>query len=277
MHHAGVAKFAIGEIVFVPATKMPSPSDYAYALVQRTVLAQNNRSITVDNGAGGQVSVASRLAHRSAGLGVCVVRVGDFGSEQTLLDPLAQSVFHFLKLLIEDNDARLVALRTLTELDDVWSRDHGGISHVILIGHGSAPTNTKMKIVGDGGEISGGALASRLENLAPASAPKTFVSLGCYTGRAAFARDFSKNRICRDFIGPKDDVHGAAASQFCQTLLSEHFLDGREIPYAYNRAAQSAAGGRVFRRWRNGRLRARTGEWPTVYRTVYRTVGFDCN
>jgi hypothetical protein len=250
-----VAKFGIGEEVFVPATKLANPNAQSYALVRKTVLEQDNRSVVVDDGAGGRVSIASRLAHKPVGLGVLLLRLGDFGSEHTLLDPLATSVFQFLKMLIEDNDARYYGLRTLTELDHVWSREHGGCSHVVVIGHGTGKTGTKLAIVGDVGEISASDLAARLEGLAPDTAPKTFVSLCCWTGRAEFAKPFSHSAICSDFIGPRDDVHGAAASQFCQSFLSELFLDGREVPYAYNRAAQSAVGGRVFRRWRDGRLR----------------------
>ena len=250
-----VAKFEIGEEVFVPATKLANPNAQSYALVRRSVLEQDNRSVVVDDGRGGRVSIASRLAHRPAGLGVLLLRLGDFGSEHTLLDPLATSVFQFLKMLIEDNDARYYALRTLTELDHVWSSEQSGCSHVVLIGHGTGRTDTKLAIFGDAGEIGASDLTTRLERLASDTTPKTFLSLCCWTGRAEFAKPFSRSAVCRDFIGPRDDVHGAAASQFCQSFLSELFLDGREVPYAYNRAAQSAVGGRVFRRWRDGRLR----------------------
>jgi hypothetical protein len=216
----------------------------------RVVLAQQQRKIRVDDGAGGTVDIASRLVH-PASLGFLVLKVGDMSTEATLLDPLARSVLQFLRLLVPDNDVRAVSIRTLLELDVHWAAYHAATSHVVLVGHGS---ETSITFVGDE-PVAGDALARRLENLAPQSRPKTFVSLACLTGRAGFAKPFSENAICRDFIGPFQSVHGAAASQFCQRLLAEHLLDGVEIPFAYARAARGLEGGRRFRRWRNGELK----------------------
>src|SRR5206468_2383283 len=117
-------------------------------------------------------------------------------------------------------------------------------------GHGTAKS---MQFVGDGA-ISGKGLAARLCQLAPNTRPKTFVSLACLTGRADFAKAFSESPICRDWIGPFQSVHGAAASQFCQALFTEHLLAGTEIPYAYAKAAKAVMNGRGFRRWRDGVL-----------------------
>lgn len=243
-------KFEIGDQVLVPATRLAEPDQQPYALMPRVVLAQDERSVRVDDGTGGTVEIASRLVHSSS-LGFLVLRVGDLNTEPTLLDPLATSVLQFLRLLVPDNDVRGVSLRTLAELDVHWTTYHGTTSHVVMIGHGS---ETSLAFVGDG-PITGGDLAARLNAIAPQSSPKTFISLACLTGRAGFARPFSQNRICRDLIAPFQSVHGAAASQFCQRLLAEHLLDGREIPYAYARAAKGLAGSKRFRRWRKGTQR----------------------
>jgi hypothetical protein len=242
--------FAVGEHVLVPAAQLPSPETQPFALMQRTVLAQNLRSIRVEDGAGGTVDVASRLVH-PATLGFLVLKIGDLNTETTLLDPLSRSILQFLRLLLPDQDVRSISLRTLHELDAHWTTYHSGTSHVVLVGHGSA---TSIGFV-DGGPVAGDVLASRLEQLAPNTSPKTFVSLACLTGRAGFAKPFSENPICRDFIGPFQSVHGAAASQFCQRLFAEHLLEGVEMPFAYARAAKGLEGGRRFRRWRNGELK----------------------
>jgi hypothetical protein len=250
-----VPSFAVGESVLVPAACLPDPDAQPYALVPRTVLAQVQRKVRVDDGVGGTVEVASRLVHRAT-IGFLVLRIGDLSTEVTLLDPLARSVLQFLRLLVPDEDVRSVSLRTLHELDVHWSAYHGATSHVILIGHGSA---TSISFI-DGGAVAGDVLAGRLEQLAPNTHPKTFVSLACLTGRAGFAKAFSKNPICRDFIGPFQSVHGAAASRFCQRLLAEHLLEGVEIPFAYARAAKGLEGGRRFRRWRDGSLKTIAAE-----------------
>jgi hypothetical protein len=245
-------KFKQNDEVLVPAARMADPDRQPAALVRRKVLSQTDRSIRVDDGQGGTVEVASRLAHPST-WGFLVLRIGDLASESQLLDPLAKSVVQFMRLLVPGEDLRFVELRTLAELDTHWTANHGGTSHVVIVGHGVA---NGLQFMADGGltTVTGKALAERLRQLAPNSAPKTFISLACRTGPAAFGKPFSQSAICRDFIGPRDEVHGAAASQFCQSLLSEHVLDGVEIPWAYNRARQSVVKGRRFIRWRDGKM-----------------------
>jgi hypothetical protein len=247
-------RFTVGESVLVPAAHLPSPDAQPFALMPRTVLAQNQRSIRVDDGTGGTVEVASRLVH-AARLGFLVLRIGDLSTETTLLDPLSRSVLQFLRLLVPDQDVRSVSLRTLPELDAHWTSYHAATSHVILVGHGS---ETSIAFV-DAGPVTGETLATRLEQIAPGALAKTFVSLACLTGRAGFAKPFSENSICRDFIGPFQSVHGAAASQFCQRLFAEHLLEGVEIPFAHARAAKGLKGGRRFRRWRDGELKSVPG------------------
>ena len=243
------SKFKAGDHVLVPAGRLAEPDQQPYALMPRKVLAQSGRSVRVDDGAGGTVEIASRLVHPSS-LGFLVLRIGDFGTEVALLDPLAKSVLHFLRLLIPDSDLRAIELRTLARLDVHWAAHYGATSHVILIGHGSS---SNIRFVGDG-PVSGTDLALRLHVHAPNSQPKTFISLACLTGRAAFAKGFSLSPICRDLIAPFRSVHGAAASQFCQTLLTDHLLGGVEIPYAYAHSAGAVVEGGRFRRWRDGSM-----------------------
>jgi hypothetical protein len=149
-------KFRQGENVLVPAARLKDPDEQPYALMPRQVLAQTERSVRVDGGAGGTVETASRLVH-SATIGFLVLRVGDLDTEGTLLDPLAKSVLQFLRLLVPDNDVRGVSLRTMPELETHWVTYHAATSHVVLIGHGS---ETGISFVGEG-LVAGGALAAR--------------------------------------------------------------------------------------------------------------------
>jgi len=243
------SKFQVGDTVLVPAARMSNPEREAHALVLRKVLAQTNRSITVDNGAYGTVNVASRLVH-PRNLGFLILCVGDFRTEATLLNPLAKSVLQFLRLLLPDDDVRSINIRTLAELGAHWSAQHAVTSHVVIIGHGSFDSVSFI----DAGPVKGKDLVHRLSTAAPAATPKLFVSLACQTGRAAFAKPFSQSAICRDLIAPFNSVHGAGASQFCQSFFASHLLGGTEIPAAFSQARGAAVSGGAFRRWRNGSM-----------------------
>lgn len=236
--------------MLVPAAKLANPDQAPYALMSRSVLARSDRSITVDDGAGGTVEIASRLAHKSS-LGFLVLRVGDLNTETLLLDPLAKSVLQFMRLLVPDEDLRSVELRTMAELKFHWAANHGSTSHVVLIGHGSS---AGLAFVGDG-LVHASDLAAELEAAGTGSSAKAFISLACLTGRADFGKPFSNSSVCSDFIGPFQSVHGAAASQFLQSLLTEHLLGGVELGYAYNRVAKGLSGARRFRRWRKGEMK----------------------
>jgi hypothetical protein len=242
--------FSVNDLVLVPASQLPAPGKQPYALLERKVCGQAGRSIVVDDGQGGTVQVASRLVHPST-LGFLVLRIGDLATETTLLDPLAKSVLQFLRLLLPDTDVRALDLRTVPELEAHWRAYHGTTSHVILIGHGSPSSITFV----DEGPVSGGALAERLCSAAPDAERKRFISLACLTGRAAFSKAFSESNISREIIAPFQEVHGANASQFCQALLTEHLLNGKEMRYAHSRVAKSVVGGSRFRRWCDGRIR----------------------
>jgi hypothetical protein len=75
------------------------------------------------------------------------------------------------------------------------------------------------------------------------------------TGRADFSKAFSEDAICSEIIAPFQSVHGANASQYCQALLTEHLLNGKEMRYAHARVAKSVVEGSRFRRWRDGQIR----------------------
>ena len=242
--------FVVGEQVLVPAAKLADPDQAAYALISRLVLDRNERSVTVDDGAGGTVEIASRLVHKSS-LGFLILRVGDLSTETTLLDPLAKSVLQFMRLLVPDEDLRVLELRTMAELKAHWAANHAATSHVLLIGHGSAAGLTFV----DDGVVAASELVAELEAAGPGTPVKSFISLACLTGRAEFGKPFSESSICRDFIGPFQSVRGAAASGFVQSVLIEHLLDGVELGYAYDRVAKGLSGARRFRRWRNGKMK----------------------
>ena len=66
----------------------------------------------------------------------------------------------------------------------------------------------------------------------------------------------SKQTVFRAFIGPFQSVHGAEASQFCQTFLAAHFIHGSSVGVAFKSARDSTPGNTSFRLWENGKMTA---------------------
>src|ERR1039457_5864426 len=223
-------KFSPGETVWVSSTHLPGTQPFA--LMEREVLAVEERSIVVDDGRGGTVKVSTRTAH-SRSLGFLVLRVGDLRTEATLLDPLAKSVLQYLRLLISDTEVRILHVRTDAEVRAFMSTNGAAFSHVILIGHG-----TPSSLLAMGTELPGAEVGSMLN----VGNPKVVISLACSTGKTAFARGLSKSESVRELVAPFREAHGAAASLFRQTLLHKHLLMGHEFRTAFRLANDGLEG-----------------------------------
>lgn len=83
---------------------------------------------------------------------------------------------------------------------------------------------------------------------------KTVIGLVCRSGKAGFGKWFSTYDAVGQFIAPFHEVHGAVASQFVQTFLAYHLLEGETVKVAFNHARASVPGGTSFRLWREGIL-----------------------
>jgi hypothetical protein len=164
------------------------------------------------------------------------------------MDPICKSILNFLRLLLPDDQVRLVELRTESELEQFFQLYASAYTLWIVVGHGT-----------EGGELlftgsnkaASSALAAKL--VSHASAPKTFLFLSCHAGKAAFAKAFSSVRaLCNISIAPTGALHSAIASQFAQTFLSYLFLEGRQVGVAFNKATEKTPTSTRFRLWRNG-------------------------
>lgn len=222
-------------------------ADAASAFLRGSVAQVQDRSITVTL-PGGNTSrwVATSAVHRN--IGVLVFRIGDFATETALLDPLAKSVQHYLRLLLPDDMARTLYVRSTDELQSFWQANHGAYSHVALIGHGR---HDAIKF-GIGGWVNAPALAG-IFTVAEADA-KNYISLCCTTGYRDFAGAFSSDPVCASLLAPFHDVHGAVASQYLQTFLAYHLLHGETVRVAHRHARDSVPGGVSFRLWQDGNL-----------------------
>ena len=177
-----------------------------------------------------------------------MIAIGDFSTEETLLDPLADTVRQFLRLLVPDDQLRSIKVRGLEELTKFWKVNHAAYSHVILIAHGD---KDRMTFAADE-SVTVKEMQSAFENVD--GTRKTFISLSCRTGHEAFGSRFSQSSVCKEFIGPLDDVHGALASQFCQLFFTAHLLEGRTVKSAISGARKATVGAKGFRLWCNGKL-----------------------
>lgn len=240
-----------GDTVYVPAASFPDPSVSPFALLGRTVLRVEARSVVVDvpRAPGETHRVASSKVHSSS-LGVAVVSIGDIVSENGLIEPLHKSVLHFMRLLLPDDLVRSWRVRTVKELSELWnSNDHWrGISHVVFVSHAG---RHGLKFL-DRATPVGGAELGQILAIPEGETPKIFISLACESGKASFASAFSATAVCRELIAPFQTIHGASASQYAQALLVHHMLDGLTLPVAKRRADAATTSGIHFRRWKGG-------------------------
>ena len=238
-----------GDSVYVPCSQVPGLEDYGVALYSTTVVDVGRCKVRIRRRDGSASDwLGASLVHR--GVGILVLNIGDFASEHSLLDPLAKSVMQFCKLLVPDDQIRSVRVRSLAELKTLWRSEQSVYSHVVWIGHGKA-TGIKFGVDGWVGPSKLG------DELRVRGAPrKTYISLCCKSGYKSFGSVLSKTTICSNFIGPFHTVEGAVASQFCQTFLASHLLDGKTVGVAFNKARDSVPGSVSFRLWRAGNLKA---------------------
>jgi hypothetical protein len=236
------AKFSVGEDVWVPSSALPR--DEPFALVSRTVRGQDERSVLVDDMDGGVVKISSRLVHPKT-LGFVVLRLGEMATETTLLDPLAKSVLQYLRLLIPDDAVTSLHVRTASEIRHFMADRGAGVSHVVVVGHGSP---TALKLMGNDEWLS---VEEFTGLLSLGETPKTVVSLACSTGRTTFGRTISSSDSCSEFVAPIAAAHGASASLFVQYLLHSHLLHGHEF-HTSAKQANSSTEGTTFHHWRNG-------------------------
>jgi hypothetical protein len=241
-------RFAVGDKVFVPSSRI-GIDDLPSVFWETTVAGVANKRIKV-NLRGGATSewIGTSLCHKN--IGILILTIGDLETEATLLDPLAKSVLQYCRLLVPDDYVRAYKIRSLKELKTIWQAEQRNYSHVILIGHGS---QQGIKFANDGWA----APEAIEETLKVRGAPrKIFISLCCQTGYQVIGGALSEMAISSHFIGPFHSVHGAVASQFAQTFLAYHLLEGETTNVAFRHARESTPGSTSFRLWKNGVLTA---------------------
>jgi len=239
----------VGDQVYVPCLKVKALENRPTALYRTKIIEVEERSVRV-NLPGQQASdlIGSSLVHKDTG--VLILTIGDLMTEDSLLQPLTKSVLQYCRLLFDDDTFVLsLKCRSLAELEQVWSKYSQAYKYVVIIGHGS-PQGIKF-CVDDW--VDSDKLSKVFEKVE--LNPKHFISLCCQTGYKSFGERISESKYCEDFIGPFHSVHGAIASQFTQTYLANHILQGHTNKVSFNKATATVPGINSFRLWVDGKLK----------------------
>ncbi|WP_368182408.1 hypothetical protein [Aeromonas sp. R7-5] len=241
--------FTINDKVFVPASRIPGMEGHPSAFYETRIAEVGIRKVKVHL-QGGTTSewIGTGLCQKN--VGILIFTFGDLETEIGLLDPLAKSVLQYCRLLVPDDYLRAYKIRSVAELEIIWHREQAAYSHVVIIGHGS---REGIKFSVDKWVKSDILDATLKVRGAP---KKVFISLSCQTGYKTAGGKLSEMAICSHFIAPFHSVHGAVASQFAQTFLAFHLLEGESVGVAFKHARKYTPGSTSFRLWENGNLKA---------------------
>jgi hypothetical protein len=208
------------------------------------------------------VEISSRKLRRHCK--ALILRVGDWDTEQTTLNPLAASLKAQLSLLLPPSAVDVEYIRTLDELSGALRVHGGGLSpaghrqaepwgYAILVGHGRAGANPGIRF----GTTwhSPQDMADAIKGLGPGRrsfSDAKFISLCCETGAAEFASVFS-DRLNSTWTGPGATVHSFEAAGFVVRFFYEHFLRARTWADAFgNTRKVSMTFSTQFRCWMDG-------------------------
>lgn len=234
-----------GSNVYVPASKVGLGTNNPSAMVKCKLVKKENRYGHISDIPGTQEVKKVGLSLIYERLGILIVQIGDFVTEDSLLEPLHDSVFKYTNLLLVSGDIWNIKVRSLKELSYYWNQLHGIISHIVLIGHG----NTNSLIFGENTVVSAKELNQTLQLSSEIEQDIQIISLCCHTGNGNFGKVVSDAPFCQAFIGPSDSIHAVNSSQFYQTFMTYQMLYGYTSKRAYQYARVFTPGATDFNMW----------------------------
>lgn len=237
--------YVLGQSVHIPSSKLGLSDDYPFSMVSTTVREVSGRSVKVDL-RDGNLSEDIPLSLVRKKLGLLILEIGDYKTEETLLTPLKKSILQFTRLLLSDDYIKNYTIRTTEEFKHIWGTVHSVTSHLILVGHGDA----NSILFGEKTAVRASEFIDLLKTEQNVGEAKQVISLCCKTGSKTFGGAVSGDPNVESFIGPTSSVHGANASQFCQSYLAYLFLLGYKSSTAYEYAKASNPGASDFSFWR---------------------------
>lgn len=237
----------VGDIVYVPRSRIGLPQEGS-SFYRTKVQEVNKRSVRINLPKGKTAKIGTSQVRRN--IGILLIKAGDFNTEESLLNPLSKSLLQYFRLLLADDMVLSKHVRSLHEVEVIWNNVGRLYTHVVVVGHG---TQDGIRFGLDDLESATDIAKVFDESDTDVS---TFVSLCCATGYARFAKNLSKSKSCKNVIAPFHNVHGAVASQFCQTFFSYHLLEGETQKVAFNHSRAAVPGSTSFRLWQKGHMTA---------------------
>lgn len=240
----------LGETVYIPYSRIdPLFLERPRPFFKTEISLLHDRSVRIALPDGEESEpIGTSVVHKN--IGILIIQIGDFKSENTLLNPLSKTILQYCRLLISDDDfVHFEKCRTLTEFRFIWQTHANNYQHIVLIGHG---TNDSL-IFGMEVYIHAGVIRSIIS--AHTDSPKSIISLCCKTGQSRFAKVISGCDKVESLIAPFQNIHGVVASHFIQTYLANHLLNGMTDKAAFNRTIATIPGHATFRFWERGKLR----------------------
>ncbi|QYK52905.1 MAG: hypothetical protein KF824_11665 [Fimbriimonadaceae bacterium] len=235
----------INDEVYVKRTVLGLGINDISPYYRTTVRQRQVRSVLVDL-PDGTLSVPIATSKIDVSVGVLIIRIGDF-HEDGLLDPLAKSLLHYLRIMLPPDFVNLIELRTENEFSTLWDTYHALCKQVVLVGHGSGSTLRFGNV-----DVTAGRFVEMFQE--PNPEKKEVISLACLSGQAAFAKSVSGAGSISHFVAPFHSIHGCVGSLFAATYLNERILADYSAKVAFNHARRDLAGAATFRLWDNGKL-----------------------
>jgi hypothetical protein len=235
--------------VHVPAKSVGLGDDYPSAMVECNFVRMSGYRSVVDDvpNTHGERQLDRRLVTRK--LGILILQLGDFDTEDYLLEPSFRALSHISSLVLLPEYVWARRVRSLEEMETFWERSIGVVSHLVLVGHGGKASLTfGRKSVGVD-EFCSVLGRDSVDGEAP-----LVISLCCKSGSGLFGKEVSGNPTCRAFIGPSGAIHAANSALFYQSFLSHSLVDGRTIEKAYQLARVFTPGVTEFNMWQKTKL-----------------------
>jgi len=239
-------KFSDGDEVHVPASLVGLGKDNPSAMVKCSFVRNEGKKGVVKNipGIPDEKELDIRLIKKK--LGILIIQIGDYSTENSLLEPLQTSITQYTTLLLMPEYIYSEKLRTLQELSIIWKKVCMIISHVIFIGHGK-----KEGFIFGQETVNTDALIETMAVDNKMGEKIQIISLCCYSGKKSIARKISNSLFCDNFIGPTETVHAANASHFYQSYMIYNMLHGYLPERAYQYARVLTPGVTKFYMWSN--------------------------
>jgi|APMed6443717190_1056831.scaffolds.fasta_scaffold110265_2 hypothetical protein len=235
--------------VHVPSRSVGLGDNYPSAMVECRFLRVSEKKGIIDQipRIQGEKLIDLRLITRK--LGFLIIQLGDFDTEELLLEPLFEAITHTTSLVLMSEYVWKRRVRSLAEFSKFWQEFSGVLSHLVLVGHGS-----KNGLIFGEKEEGSSEFISVLNSSSTVGQAPIIISLCCKSGNGIFGKAVSGSQKCRAFIGPSGSIHAANAALFYQLFLSHSLIDGRTNEKAYQLARVFTPGVTEFNMWKKTNL-----------------------